>query len=364
MTDPYDDARPDYAATAEDFAPLNRKETTVSKTAIQPAASTQLATPLSSMLQPLPVDQVVRVRNSVLECMKRTMKRNVHYGTIPGTQNPTLLKKGAQLLCTLFRFAPRYHVLERTCTDEEISYEIACEIVVAGPAGVSLGSAVGSCSSKESRYRYLKGHTCPECGADTVGGPTRKAQDWLPKGGYYCAKGKGGCGSKFYPGSEAAEKLADSSGKVERKDVADVGNTVFKMAAKRALVDAVQQATGCGDLWSVDPEDIPDGLGDESRVDRPQQREDTPEERKLVAQIETLRQEANDPELFGEVGARLRGCWNRDPGVSERNLRDLLAELRGRVGGKGDAKPQPKAEPKFDQQGDDGLPGWLDGGEE
>lgn len=44
--------------------------------------------------------------------VKSVMQSDVDYGIIPGTNKPTLLKPGAEKLCSLFRFTQRLQLIK------------------------------------------------------------------------------------------------------------------------------------------------------------------------------------------------------------------------------------------------------------
>ena len=69
---------------------------------------------------------------------------------------------------------------------------------------------------------------------------------------------KGGCGTSFPPGAPEVEQ--QPRGRVPNPDIADVYNTVAKMAHKRALVMAAIQATAASDIFTQDVEDMLDKL--------------------------------------------------------------------------------------------------------
>ena len=70
---------------------------------------------------------------------------------------------------------------------------------------------------------------------------------------------KGGCGEKFEDNDTRITK--QESGQVANPDIADLTNTLEKMADKRALVAATLLATGCSDIFTQDLEDRVD-VGD------------------------------------------------------------------------------------------------------
>ena len=76
----------------------------------------------------LPVaDVTARVRR-IQEVMQALMKKDVHYGIIPGTPKPTLYQPGAELLCTTFRIAPTPAV-EDLSTSDAIRYRVTMRAV-------------------------------------------------------------------------------------------------------------------------------------------------------------------------------------------------------------------------------------------
>ena len=60
----------------------------------------------------LSVPQVLAQVEKIQQVMRQAMKEGEHYGVIPGTTKPTLLKPGAEKLCLLFRFGPDYESSE------------------------------------------------------------------------------------------------------------------------------------------------------------------------------------------------------------------------------------------------------------
>ena len=50
-------------------------------------------------------DAIIRY-NTVIQFTKKVMKSGKDYGVIPGTDKPTLLKPGAEKLCSLFGLTP------------------------------------------------------------------------------------------------------------------------------------------------------------------------------------------------------------------------------------------------------------------
>src|SRR4051812_36279228 len=61
----------------------------------------------------------------IQQVMESVMKEGVHYGIIPGTDKPTLLKPGAEVLMSTFRIAVDPQI-EDLSTEEAIRYRIRC----------------------------------------------------------------------------------------------------------------------------------------------------------------------------------------------------------------------------------------------
>ena len=55
------------------------------------------------------IEELVAQSQKIRQAMEQAMEVGHHYGKIPGTAKPTLLKPGAEKLCLLFRLDPQYH---------------------------------------------------------------------------------------------------------------------------------------------------------------------------------------------------------------------------------------------------------------
>lgn len=179
-----------------------------------------------------------------------------HYSKLPGCgEKLVLLKPGAEKLCLAFNLVPKYKInilpaMENKHTPPgHRDYEVTCELFNR-TNGNFVGQGMGSCTTMESKYRKrgsLK--ICPQCGNNTiVKGKTEYGGGWL------CFDKKGGCGAKFNDGDMSIE--SQISEKTDNPDIADVYNTVKKMACKRALVHAVIQCLAVGDIFMQDVEDM------------------------------------------------------------------------------------------------------------
>jgi hypothetical protein len=195
---------------------------------------------------------VVDVRtqvNKIQELMKSVMEKDVHFGVIPGTPKPTLYKAGAEKLGFIFRMAPEFAITMTELPEGHREYQILGTLRHIG-SGIQLAQGVGMCSTMESKYRWREAkRKCPKCGVETI----YKSKD--DHGGWYCWAKKGGCGAKFKNDDQAIVK--QKTGRIENPDIADVYNTVLKIAKKRCYVDMTITACAASDVLTQDIEDLP-----------------------------------------------------------------------------------------------------------
>ncbi len=199
------------------------------------------------------IKQATSRRNQLVQFVAGMMVKDRDFGAVPGTDKPTLLKPGAEKLTTFFGLAPVF-VSERIVEDfgddgkePLFFYRYRCELY---RNGTLVGSGIGSCNSRESKYRYRNGErVCPTCGKATI----IKGKDEYG-GGWLCFAKKGGCGAKFTAGDPAI--TGQIVGKVPNPDVADLVNTIDKMAQKRALIAATLIAVNASEFFTQDVEDM------------------------------------------------------------------------------------------------------------
>ena len=188
-------------------------------------------------------------RKVITEVMDQYMKPKIHYGLIPGCgKKPSLLKPGAEVLCSVFGLHPKYQKEIINLERGHREYVITCDLY--NHNEMFLGSGLGSCSTMESKYRWRNAsRVCPQCGNEAI---IKGKEEY--GGGWLCYKNKGGCGAKF---KESDPAIVDQiTGKVENEDPSDQYNTCLKMAAKRAQVAVVITVTGVSDRFTQDMEDI------------------------------------------------------------------------------------------------------------
>ena len=166
--------------------------------------------------------------NLVQEVMQGIMKRETHYGTIPGTQKPTLYKPGAEVLCVTFRVAQEYRI-EDLSGPGVARYRVTC-VGRHQMTGVALGEGVGECSSSEEKYKW-RGVICKAELDATPENLRRK---------------------KYYKNGNTADQI--------RTEPADLANTILKMACKRAMIAMTLNVTAASDIFTQDIEDLPEEL--------------------------------------------------------------------------------------------------------
>jgi hypothetical protein len=197
------------------------------------------------MTREMTVGELVGQVQLIQDAMRAAMREGEHFGVIPGTQKPTLLKPGAEKLSLLFKLATQYEVAREDFDNHHREYTVTCKLTHQ-PTGRHIGEGLGSCSTLESKYRYRRGeNVCPNCGKAAV---IRGKKEY--GGGWLCWKKKDGCGSKF------GDDEFTTAERVENEDIADVFNTVLKIGKKRAFVDAVLSATAASDIFTQDVEEF------------------------------------------------------------------------------------------------------------
>jgi hypothetical protein len=233
------------------------------------------------------MDIALARRAAIVEFTRRLMVRDQDFGEIPGAGKPALLKPGAEKLCSFFGLEPEF-----TPVAEDIDWTGAqhngepfcyaryrCRL---HRHDRLLGMGEGSCNSWESRYRYRW------VGADQI--PEGIKRRGLPKKGgsrtlseFAFAIERGETTGVYGKPPEYWEQFrtgiaAGSARRVERDtrvgkalafeidvdltlyrilnpEVADLVNTIQKMAQKRALVAATLIATSASEFFTQDVED-------------------------------------------------------------------------------------------------------------
>ena len=166
----------------------------------------------------------------ITEAMESIFIKNVHYGTIPGTDKPTLYKPGAEKLLLMFQISVDPEVQDLS-TDDVIRYRVRA-IGRHIPTGNMIGVGIGECSSAEAKYAWRAALSDEEY-EDTD--PELRREKY------------GKANNRIYKTQQIATNPADQA------------NTVLKMAKKRAMTDLCLTALGASDAFEQDLEDMEDG---------------------------------------------------------------------------------------------------------
>jgi len=158
------------------------------------------------------IKQAEKLTMSVLE-------REIDYGQLPGTPAPGLFDPGASKIINGFNCYPDYRVLYRVEEDSVISYVIQ-SVLISRQNQMVVGTGIGSASTKETKYKY-RWVTDPQNYGQT---PEQiKALKTRTKGG------RDGTRLEY---------------RINNPEYGELANTIVKMAAKRADVDAAQSLPG------------------------------------------------------------------------------------------------------------------------
>lgn len=160
--------------------------------------------------------------------MEKVMIKDTHYGVVPGTNKPTLLKPGAEVLATTFQLAP---TVTTDIQRSEDAIRVTCHVSLHSvQSGLFLGEGVGECSTGEEKFKWRASVSDEEFNS-------------VPEDKKRIAYKKGKGGSAY-------------TIKQIRQNPDDMANTVLKMAKKRAFVDAILTVTGASDIFTQDVEDM------------------------------------------------------------------------------------------------------------
>jgi hypothetical protein len=208
------------------------------------------------MLMPVMDLQVAKQRLAEFQqFVSEYMKKDEDYGIIPGVDKPSLFQPGADKLSELYGLAPTFpdertiRNVDWTMTPPLFDYEVTC-VLLSKRTGMVVAEGKGSCSSYEAKYRWRDSRRkCPHCQAEAI---IKGKEEW--GGGYICWDKRGGCKAKFKDGDQAIE--GQTVGRIPNEDIADIKNTILKMAQKRAKIAAVLCATRSSGVFTQDVEDM------------------------------------------------------------------------------------------------------------
>lgn len=184
--------------------------------------------------KPLDKQELLDQAKLIRDVLMAVMQPGIHYDVIPGTDKPSLMKAGAEMILLTFRIG--LHIEIKDGSDRENNL-VAYQIIVTGihqPTEIVLGQGVGSCSTDEEKYKW-RSVVCDEEWDATPQTQRRTKFGKKRDGGHW------------------------SSNQI-RTNAGDLDNTVLKMAKKRAMVDLALTCTAASQFFGQDVEDLPEEL--------------------------------------------------------------------------------------------------------
>jgi hypothetical protein len=237
-------------------------------------------------------DQVLKRVRAIQQLMDAVMKKDAHFGVIPGTKKPTLYKAGSEQILAMFRIAVD-PIVEDLSTDDECRIRVLCRMV--DTTGRFLGAGVGEASSSEQKYKWRRIVSKGEWDHFQKNFPDRTR-------------------IRFFSSWQNGKRTEGQEEQI-RTEVADIRNTILKMAKKRAQIDATLTVTGCSDMFEQDLTDLPEELQEQFAEDRVPAQEPIKKTTAKPAAPQQAAQPATAP-MQGEVVS--------DP-VTEKQLKMLFA---------------------------------------
>lgn len=174
------------------------------------------------------IEREKQLRVLVIDYCKSSMEEGHDFYNLPGQNGvkPALSKEGALNICSLFKFTPTSdEVVETFHEDDHYTVRARCNIVDRG--GVIVATGDGICTSRESKYAYRwvwDNEIPPNLAKETL-----KKKEWTGNGG-----------------------RTNTKYQLPNQDLPDIYNTILKMSAKRAMVDAVLRLPLVSKLFTQD----------------------------------------------------------------------------------------------------------------
>ncbi len=196
------------------------------------------------------IERDKEMRKILSDYVRDEMKEGFHFSKSIGTTQlakPMLLQEGARNICSLFKLTfSTPEIIETELPDDH--YRVRAHVDIYNRAGDRIASGDGICSTREVKYAYRKGErVCPNCSMPSVFKSKKQGE------GFFCWAKKDGCGATF---AEDDERITSQViGRVENPDIADLRNTVLKMAVKRAKVGAVSDVPLVSEIFAPESDD-------------------------------------------------------------------------------------------------------------
>lgn len=224
----------------------------------------------------------------VLQMRQHIMKDGTDYGTIPGTNKPTLLLPGMEKIMRALNAVPQYieRCVVRDYDKPLFHFEYECQLIeINSGLAIPGGRGIGLCTSYESafRWRWVDEADLPadmdKSGlqrrdgrktlsefefainkAETTGQYAKPAEHWQM---FKEAIASGSAKQVMKPtkkGTSLAYEITMGTYqyRVPNPDIYDQVNAISKRAQKRALGSAVKGAAAVSEFFTVDLEDFED----------------------------------------------------------------------------------------------------------
>jgi len=142
--------------------------------------------------------------------VETVLEPDIDYGLHPGTNSMAVKDSGSAKITNAFNTYPEHTILHVTERDDMLSYLVQAKLVHR-LSGAVVGSGVGACSTKESKYAYRWVKNPEEYGFD------KKSLKYNKENKKY---------------------------RIPNPEIEDLDNTILKMASKRAELDAANSLPG------------------------------------------------------------------------------------------------------------------------
>jgi hypothetical protein len=184
----------------------------------------------------VPIAAIQQNITRIQAAKQSVMKEGTHYGVIPGTPKPSLLKPGAELVNLMFGVSvdPDSSAFHTEDGQDDVGlpfFRCSVRMVFKTRSGVFLGASYGYASSLEEKYKWRRATGQKEFAATPDG---RKRV-------------------KFRRGKNNTEYEELQV----RTEVEDIRNTIVQMAMKRGEVGGTKRVHALSDMFSQDLEDLP-----------------------------------------------------------------------------------------------------------
>jgi len=269
---------------------------------------------------PDPAPQMIeKALQKIKQCQAIVQKQliaGVDYGTVPGTTGKgTLFKPGAEKLLRIHGLVDTYEIIEKIEDwDKGIFYYFIKCILKDYKTGKMVSEGLGSCNSKESKYRW-RWVTEKEIPQDVDKNALFKKTINSQYGNFILYR-------------------------LESDEIFSQVNTIQKMAKKRALLDATLSACRLSSIFTqdIDDEDMKNGISHHQPQPQPQSQPQTQPTTSSIdgkTMIETKK-------LLTEVYGPKAGLEKLKGIKTQKELADLIQQAQK---DKQKAKEETKAEP-------------------